>query len=472
MTTFTLENARSVMGGVFLRRSEGEAVELRGASIDSRTIGPGQVFFALRGDNTDGHRYVGAAAEAGAGLAIVDEPAFDVSGLPPTIAVLRVANVTNALASLAAWAREQLGTTRVIGVTGSAGKTTTTRLIDGVLSASMRGACSIKSYNNLLGVSLTILNCPPGAQYLVCELGTSERGEIDALTHIARPHVGVVTSIGRAHVEGLGSVEQIALEKSSLLRGLERGGVAIATADAPALRPHLRSLERLVTFGVSEDADLRLTSVEADERGVRFTINGRESFDVPLLGAHNAMNAAAAVAVARRFGLEQAAIQEGLSSVRGVPMRLERQTVGEVTILNDAYNANPESMVAALRTLETVGGGRRVAVLGDMLEQGELSEPLHRELGERLSQFGSIDLVVLVGEAMRHAADATKGGGAPVEHVDSLDEQGLSKILELVEPGDVVLLKASRGMRLERVGEALAGRAGSSRRVGAGDERP
>ncbi len=472
MTTLTSEIARSVMGGVFLRRAEGEARELRGASIDSRTIAPGQVFFALKGEQTDGHRYVGAAAEAGAGLAIVDDPSFDAAGLPPTIGVLRVSSVTNALASLASWAREQLGTTRVIGVTGSAGKTTTTRLIDRVLSTTMRGACSIKSYNNLLGVSLTIINCPPGAQYLVCELGTSERGEIDTLTHIARPHVGVITAIGRAHIEGLGSVEGIALEKSALLRGLERGGVAIATADAPTLRPHLRSLERLVTFGVSEDADLRLTSVESDGRGVRFTINERESFEVPLLGAHNAMNAAAAVAVARRFGLEQAAIQEGLSSVRGVPMRLERQEIGGVTVLNDAYNANPESMVAALRTLESIGGGRRVAVLGDMLEQGDQSAPLHRELGERLSEFGSIDLVVLVGEAMRHAAEATRGGGAPVEYIERLDEQGLSKVLELVGPGDVVLLKASRGMALERVGEALAGRAGSSRRVGAGDERP
>ena len=431
-----------------------------GLGIDSRTIRPGQVYLAIRGERYDGHRFVADAARAGAALAIIDSPDAVPGDVPAGFGLLRVPNAADALVCLARAYRGELGSTRVVAITGSNGKTTTTRLIHAVLSPSLRGSAPAGSFNNAIGVPLTILSARPGDDFLLCELGTNAPGEIAMLAGIVQPDIAVITSIGRAHLQGLGSVEGICREKGSLLEHLGRDGVAVVTADAPGLRPMLAPAPEVITFGWADDANLRLTHVETTDRGVTFTAGGDEFF-VPMLGAHNALSAAVAIAVGRRFGLDDGMIRIRLASAVGPSMRLERRQVAGITLINDAYNANPDSMLAAIETLASCridGGGRRIAVLGDMLELGEAGDDAHREIADALARHDTIDLVVFVGELSRLAADrlAERWGTDRVVHLPDLDADRAGLVVSMLSPGDVVLLKGSRLMALERVAWALA----------------
>jgi UDP-N-acetylmuramoyl-tripeptide--D-alanyl-D-alanine ligase len=367
--------------------------------------------------------------------------------------------------------RRTLEGTRVVAITGSNGKTTTTRLVHAVLSSRFRGSAPQKSFNNDIGVPLTVLAARRGDQYLICELGTSRRGEIAALGAIVQPDIAVITSIGRAHVGGLGSVAEIAREKWSLTGMLRPGGLAVAPADAPALAEWMGGVERgafsVVTFGRVAAATVRITSSRVEEDGTVFTLNGKWEYRVPLLGGHNASNAAAAVAVARRFGMEPAEIAPALAAASGASMRMERRTVAGVHVINDAYNASPESMMAGIATLaDLVGvGGRRVVVLGDMLELGEATEEAHREVARAILDAGAIDAAVLIGPSMKGAAGVLSGAW-PAERVLWLaDAEGMRAGLaaEFLRPGDTVLLKGSRLMGVERVAGALEGAAARER---------
>jgi UDP-N-acetylmuramoyl-tripeptide--D-alanyl-D-alanine ligase len=465
MNFWDYENIRAAVGGTWATRTDGPRAAIAdGVSIDTRTIRPGQVYFAIRGERFDGHRFVGAAARAGSPLAIIDDPVAVGEDVPPGVALLRVADTRAALARLATAYRRTLEGTRVVAITGSNGKTTTTRLIHAILSSRFRGSAPQKSFNNDIGVPLTVLAARRGDQYLVCEIGTSGRGEIAMLAAIVQPDIAVITSIGRAHIGGLGSVAEIAREKWSLTGALRAGGLAVSPADAPALEEWIGAAEKgaftTVTFGRAEHADVRITSIACDDAGVSFTLNGRWEYRVPLLGAHNASNAAAAVAVARRFAMEPAEIATALAGAGGAAMRLERRTVGGVSILNDAYNASPESMLAAIATLAGLSAsGRRVAVLGDMLELGDESAAAHREVAEAIADADSIDGAVLIGPAMKHAASHLRGRW-PAERVLWLaDAEGPRAALaaEFLRPGDTALLKGSRLMGIERIAGALEG---------------
>lgn len=453
---FAPESVRTHTAGTFLARCE-HPDTLHGVSIDTRELAPGQLFVALSGERTDGHDHLQAAADAGAAIALVERnvPA------PVGMTLVRVADCRAALGRLAAAYRATLRSTRVIAVTGSNGKTTTVRLLDHVLGSSLRGSASRKSFNNELGVPLTILNARPTDQYLVCEVGMSNPGEIRKLAAIVRPDVGVITSIGRAHFEAFGSIAGIAREKGSLLFELADTGVGIITADSPELERALPPNVQLIRFGVHDAADLRTTAVDASSGGVRFQLNDRAWFEVPLVGAHNASNAAAAIAVARRLGLNDEQIAGALRSAAGAEMRLDRATIAGIDVVNDAYNANPDSMLAALRTFEAVGSGadRRVVVLGDMLELGDASEAEHRAIGEALvASIGAgngPEVVCLVGPGMASAADPLRKVVAPnMLWLEPEAGDGRS-IAERLAPGDAVLLKGSRAMGLERVARAL-----------------
>lgn len=485
MTFFTPTNLKSVCGGTWIARATGApAPNLAGVCIDSRQVRPGHVFIAIRGDTHDGHAFVADALNKGAGMAIVDsEAALDA---PPAVAgawrqvaaanhadILLVPDARKALLRLAAAYRKVLASTRIIAVTGSAGKTTTVRLIDAMLSGSLRGRANIKSFNNDIGVPLTLLSADPGDQYLVCEIGTSAPGEIGRLAAIADPDVAVITCIGRAHLEGLGSIEGVAREKASLLTHLRPGGLAVAPADggggaqaaaACILADVLRCVPQVVTFGRSDEADLRLTRFDHvladDALRARFEVNGRSTFQSPLIGEHNALNALAAIAVARRFGVADDAIAAALTAFSSPEMRLQRLQVGGVSVLNDAYNANPESTAAALRALsgiDAAGDGRRIAILGDMLELGEHAPSAHREVAELILALGNIDMVVAVGHHMLNAAERLMRDWPHerCEIISDLTPQQARRIAGLLRPGDTVLIKGSRRMRLERIVEAI-----------------
>lgn len=469
MSFWSLDNIRLICGGNWIARpEEPRRKSPAGVSIDSRTIKPNDCFFALRGERTDGHRYLADVAQAGAAMAIADRKEL----VPPALgdmSVLFVQDAGAALLKLAAAYRKTLETTKVIAVAGSNGKTTTTRLISAVLAKSLRGSASAKSFNNAIGVPLTILGAKRSDQYLICEVGTNAPGEIATLASVVQPDIAVITSIGREHLEGLASLQGVAQEEASLLRGLRPGGVAILTADSPELAEVLRrdfakaasGSGGLITFGFGDHADLRLTSVETAAKGTRFCLNDRNWYTTPLLGRHNASNATAAIAVARRLGIDNAAIEAGLAEARGPEMRLERERVGSIDILNDAYNANPDSMLAALRTFDDAfppkRDARRVVIVGDMLELGSASESSHAEIADAISRLAAIDLAIFIGPQFAIAA-AIVERRRTIPHIIKhavLTDHSAADIAARLHSNDRVLLKASRGMGLERIARAL-----------------
>lgn len=463
MSFWTLESLRAAAGGVWLARGAGDAPPaMQGVSIDSRTVRPGQVFIAIAGPNHDGHAFVELAVKGGCPLVIVERPT---ARLPDSVAVLKVESARQALVRLASAYRRSMPRLKVVGVTGSCGKTTTVRLIHAVLSQKLRGSAPLKSFNNDIGLPLTLLGAQPSDQYVVCELGTNAPGEIEYLARICQPDVGVITMIGHSHLEKLGSIEGVAAEKASMLSHLAASGLALLPSSAPMLSRYVPQdvLARSVWFGAEEEAELRASDVVSTERGVEFTINERVRFGVPLIGEHNAVNATAAIGVGRRLGLDDEAIRQGLLGVVPAEMRLGVQRLGAVTVLNDVYNANTESMQAALRALKAWHErGRRVAILGDMLELGAQTTEQHSALGQWIAHERPADLVILVGDHVQHTRDQAAASGS-IEVLLLSDEEGVwDAIAGHLRPGDVVLVKASRSSRLERAIVAIEQRFGAN----------
>jgi UDP-N-acetylmuramoyl-tripeptide--D-alanyl-D-alanine ligase len=453
MTTLDPQTISAATGGTWLVPMSGVA---RGASIDTRTLAPADIFFALRGEQVDGHAYLEAAAQAGASACIIDRADVPLPLTP--IGILLVDDVRRALAKLAAHVRSSFTRTRVVCVTGSVGKTTTVRLIEAALSTSLRVSASQKSFNNDLGVPLTIINTPPDADVLICEIGANAPGEIDALSAIARPDICVITGVGRAHLAGFGSIEGVAREKASMARHIRPGGCVIACADSPALLDALPRGLPTRTFGHAPDADIRIESVALDGATLTVTLADQTRLTVPMPGRHNAMNAAAALGVARALGLEDGASIAGLAHARPAAGRLHVEHLPAdppVRLIDDAYNANPESMLGALATLCDLGAdaARRIAIIGDMRELGDHAQSAHAEIAARLDEL-PIDLVALVGP-LSVAASASRPSAILVEEPT---DEALADLSALVRPGDAVLVKASRSLRLDRVCDAIRAR--------------
>lgn len=465
MSLWSWDTIRERAGGRWLHAPSGSDRVPRGAAIDTRDLEPGMIFAAFKGERADGHAFIPQAAERGAAMAIATDP--DAVPADAGVPVLLVDDATEALTELARFWRDAVPGLKVIGVTGSNGKTTTCRLLHGAVSgAGSKGglACSspAKSFNNALGVPVTLLNARPDDAVLVCEIGMSTPGEIARRCELARPDAAVITTVGEAHYEGLGSLEAIAREKASIARGVGERGLVVTPTGLGLLDRALAETgtrARIVRVGPHDDADLRLGDVRPGGGGTAFTL-GSSAFSVPLAGAHNASNAALAVVIARWLGVPDAAIRAGLAGVGPVPMRLERLTVAtepETVVLNDAYNANPGSVRAALNVLAaTPAAGRRVAVLGDMLELGAIGPRSHREMLSLARELG-IGTVATVGPL--YAAAAADIGWSVHAEADA-DDEAIGRAAALVRPGDTVLVKGSRGVRLERVVALLTRRVG------------
>ncbi len=460
MTFFFAKNLRRMSKGRWVRPPEAP-LDVDGIGIDSREDLTGKAFIAIRGEHHDGHDYLDEATEAGAGLLIVDQQPSEES-LSAGPAVLLVDNTRKALGRLAAAYRLTLVDTTVIAITGSAGKTTVKYLIDSVLPTKMRGTAAPKSFNNDIGVPLTILSATSADKYLIVEIGANRLGEVNALARIAQPNIAVITSIGRAHLEGFKTIENIVQEKAMILNHLQPEGLGCITADAPQLRSYHGQAQAMVMFGQAEDAEFRLTDRGASDGTWWFEVNGKDRFSLKLPGAHNAINALAAVAVGRQLGYSNQKIKQGLAQCEPIAMRMTCHKLDEMTIYNDAYNANPDSMLAALDTFAelTIDADRRVVILGDMLELGAEAEAMHTEIGQAvidLDQTRPIAHAILIGPLSSATAQVLREswGSDRVTHFDELNEGTAAIAAQIVQPGDTVLLKGSRSVGLERMLETL-----------------
>ena len=457
MKPLTMDEVLAATRGTMINPRPASSV--RGVSTDSRTVQPGELFFALIGPNHDGHNFIVEALRRGAVGAVVSRRESATEEATDAGIIIAVDDTTAALGRLAAYHRRQLAA-QIVAVTGSNGKTTTKDMIHAVLSAASKGRCSPRSFNNHVGVPLTLLSAEGSDEYLVVEIGTNAPGEVHALSQIARPDVAVITGISPTHLEGLTSIEGVAEEKASLLRSLRRGGLAALNVDHPALVRHLPDNEdhwRQVGFGFAEGADLRATDVRTVTDGISFRVNDKFEVRLNMLGRHNAVNALAAVAVGRRFGLEHEQIAQALATVSTPSMRLQLERIGPITVINDAYNANPESVSSALEVLtELPATGRKVAVLGDMLELGEQSRALHVELGRRVGRSG-LQLLIAVGEyaeVVSRAAARDAGDRLEVRRFADVGD-AMDRIAGMLAPADLVLVKASRALELERLMEPI-----------------
>jgi UDP-N-acetylmuramoyl-tripeptide--D-alanyl-D-alanine ligase len=423
---------------------------ITGWSIDSRTIAPGDLFFALRGPQHDGHDYVDSALAKGAAGAVVDR---DLK-LP---AQLVVPDALTAMQKLAAWARCHWGG-RVVGVTGSAGKTTTKDIIASLLGVEFAVGKTIGNLNNHFGMPLSILRLPDESRAAVLEMGMNHAREIRALARIARPDVGVVTNVGYAHVEAFGSIERVALAKRELIEELPRDGVAVLNADdrmVAAFREAHRG--RVVTFGLREDADVRAESMEFGAGGMRFRCCG-VAFESPLAGRHGLSNVLAGIAVARVFGISPERLREPIRSLSPGKMRGERLESNGVVIWNDSYNSNPEAVRAMLDVLRETPAQRRIAVLGEMLELGQSTEPLHREVGQYLAAEGIDVLIGIRGAARYMVEEAVKSGLSDGAAYFFEDPEAAGDFLRgMLRRGDAVLFKGSRGVKVERALDRVMG---------------
>lgn len=440
----TLHQIAEVIGARLSLRSD-RAVT--GLSIDTRTLKCGELFFALRGEKVDGHSFVSRAEELGASGSVVSIRPSDCS---PSFPLLLVDDTREALRRLGRFLRASSRAT-FIGITGSNGKTTTREMTYAILRDVAPTIRSKKNYNTDIGLSLTLTELEPSTRYAVLELATNALGEMRELQGIARPEVSALTCVAPAHLEGLGSPERIADEKGVIFR--EARYSIIPHNDPLCLRAVSPYSCRRLTFGLTEGADVRAEEIRRVEQGILFRWEGRE---ILLEGGARCevMNALCAITIAVALGIEAERIAESLPRFQRQPLRMQVIERAGAQVILDCYNANPASMNSAVEELEERPASRRILICGDMLELGDENERLHRELGLRLSA-SSIDLIYFIGELSRFAFDeARKHRPQTVHYYESLETFSDHIPFELTE-GDLVLIKASRGMELERLVEKL-----------------
>jgi UDP-N-acetylmuramoyl-tripeptide--D-alanyl-D-alanine ligase len=447
-------------------RAEGAGAlpaDVNGISIDSRTLVKGDAFFAIKGENRDGHDFVEGALKAGAGLAVLERDQRDrFAGAP----LLIVPDVLEALRDLARAARARMSA-KIIAVTGSVGKTSTKEALRLALSAEGETHASIASYNNHWGVPLSLARCPAGAKYAVFEIGMNHAGEITPLTQLVRPHVGIITGIEPVHLEYFGSLEKIADAKAEIFSGIEPGGAVVLNRDNAqyerlAAAARAAHIERVVSFGEHAAADARLMqfSLQADGSTVEARILGQSvTYKVGAPGRHLVLNSLAVLAAVSLAGADLALAALALNNLKPASGRGARTMLsvpgGTALLIDESYNANPASMRAAIALLggAPVGKrGRRIAVLGDMLELGPAGAELHRALADTI-EAAEIDLVFCSGPLMRALWEAlpSRARGGYAETAAGLE----STVLAAIQAGDAVMVKGSLGSRMGPIVRAL-----------------
>jgi UDP-N-acetylmuramoyl-tripeptide--D-alanyl-D-alanine ligase len=435
----------------------------QGYSIDSRTVGPGELFFAVKGERLDGHDFVAGALKKGALAAVVQKN--ELHRYPEETRLLAVDDTLAALQTLATAVRKVWGKP-LVGVTGSAGKTTTKEAIAHVLSVRFRVLKSEGNFNNHFGLPLMLLKLETEHDIAVIEMGMSHAGEIRALAKIAQPEIAVVTNVAPVHLEFFDSLAGIARAKYELIESLPASGTAVLNADDEYVSQFGRDLKgKVVTYGTRATADVRAEQVQArGAEGSEFDVvlaGGREHARLPLVGEHNIPNALAAVAVGLTRGLKPAEAVGALATLAPPDKRGQVLHLGNITVINDCYNSNPKALQAMVGALAAMRAGRRIVVAGEMLELGPAGEKMHRVAGQHIAET-KIDVLVGVRGLAQSMVDGARLAGAKAEFVTTPEEAG-EWLAREARDDDVVLLKASRGVKLEKALETWRALRGSSR---------
>lgn len=428
---------------------------IQGVSIDSRTLQPGDLFVAIVGERYNAHTYLPQAMAAGAVGALLSQE-VEVR-VPEDFFLMEVPDTTRALGEMAAWYRRQFHIP-VVAITGSAGKTTTKDMVAAIFGQEYNCKKNEGNLNNEYGLPLTLLDLNPDHEILITELGMRNLGEIAALAQMAKPHIGIITNVGPTHLETLKGIENVARGKEELARAIPQEGYLILNGDDTRVRRMAKaSLAKTIFFGI-EGMDLDIKAHHIVDRGldgVEFSLDpeGNQSYHLPIPGRYNLYNALGALAAGKIFEIPYPVMKRGLAQFQPSPLRMERRELpGGITLMNDTYNANPLSMKMALQALLQMKGSRHIAVLGDMLELGEESEKAHHQLGQLVVELG-IHILLTTGpggEQMASGALAAGMEGSTVHHFPEKEELAFM-LQKILRPGDVVLLKASRGLALEEI---------------------
>ncbi len=451
-----LKEIAQALGCVYKQTTE---QMITGVAIDSRAVKPGDLFVALVGENTDGHKYLAQAVEKGAVAVAVSMP--DAVALDDYENYVIVPDGVAFVQQLAHWLRMR-STVPVVAVTGSTGKTSTKDFLAALLEPLGNIVVTKGNHNNELGLPLTICGLEADTNVLVVEMGMRGLGQIDFLCQIAEPDCGIITNIGKTHCELLGSQENIAQAKCELLPYIKENGIiALNKKDEPFLQPWLTTCKGTVLWYGAEDnaGDLWADEIAQTDDGIQYQLHcgdHQQMINLRVQGVHNVSNSLAAIAIAHHLGVSWEQIGSCLERAQLTGMRLAiSQSAAGVTVINDAYNANPDSMKSALAVLTQRKGSRKIAVLGDMYELGKYEEESHREVG-RVAAEQNIDLLIAVGSLGRLIGDAAEEAGCNVS-LAATNEQAIAILQQYVASGDVVLVKGSRGMQMEQIVQNLMG---------------
>ena len=440
---FTLGFLKETVSGRLIPE-DASLIFASGVSTDSRTIKPGQVFFALKGERFDGHNFVADAIKAGAICCVVSR---NIPGIEP---VIIVNDTLEALGALAKKVRSEFNFP-VVAISGSVGKSSTKELITGILSKMAPVVSSPESYNNLIGLPLTILNAQAPARFAVLELGINREGEMDKLVAIASPEIAVLTSISAVHTEGLKSVEGVLNEKIKLIEGIKDSGIAFVNGDYEILLARAKKTgKKIISYGTTDKVDIKASDIKWDASGVRFTIEGNRFF-MPVLGRFWVYSALPAYCVGRHFGSSISDIESVFASFKNLKGRMVRHEKNGIIIIDDTYNANPLATREALLVLYGLKSKRRFAILGDMLELGELTPVAHREIGRLVAEL-NLDGAYFVGNFSSASYQSARENGLKNTEHFVTPEEFLSHLHKFqFSHGDTILVKGSRKMRMENI---------------------
>ena len=425
-----------------------------GVCFDSRQVKENDLFIPLIGEKLNGHQFGQQVADAGASCILWNK---DEENVPTGICVLKVSDTRMAFKELARAYRDLCGF-KVVGITGSNGKTSTKDLIAGVLSAKYKVEKTKGNYNSEVGVEYTICNFSEDIDVGIVEMGMENRYEIEMLCQIARPDMGVITNVGTAHLENLGTQENIAKAKCELLDSLSKEAVFIYNGDDANLMHEIknhRCPKNTFSYGQSEYNDCRLTSFKQSEKGIQFSTNLLNNVNTPLLGKHQAYNGMAAILVAKSLGLNDEEILRGFTLVQGTKWRTQLETVGKCKVLNDVYKSNPQSALAALETFQELKSDFKIIVFGDMFDLGENTKQIHYELGQTCAQF-DCDLLYCIGDLSQEIQRGACEAGLNAKWVASKEEL-VNLLVPYTNQNCLILMKGSRGMQLDKVLDELKG---------------